>query len=708
VTAGDPSTSHDQDLELTIERGVQHHNAGRLAEAERIYQDVLRIDPRQPTALHLLGVIAHQAGNNDVAIGLIGEALLIDPDYADAHNNLGNAFQVLGRLGEAMDSYGKALAIKPDYAEAHFNLGNTFLRQNRLEDAAHSYRMAIAINPDNGDAYVRLGVALQDMNALEEAADSYRKALEFKPENIEACYNLGVTLQDLGRLDDAVDRYRATLVLNPDYAEAHYNLGVIRQRQNMLDEAADSYRKAIGIRPGYAEAHNNLGVTLQELVRLDEAIRSYRDALAIKPDYAEAHSNLIFCLNYSPGYSSTDMLEETRCFNDMVAARAKIYTQHTNDRDPIRRLKVGLVSGDLRQHPVGYFLSNVLCGIDANKLELFAYAISNKNDDVTIRLKKDIPNWRNVANLDDDALVSNILADQIDILIDLSGHTANNRLNVFASKPAPVQVTWLGYVATTGIDAIDYVLCDKWSLPQEDEGHFVEQPWRLPNSYLCFSPPDIQIDVGPLPALANSYVTFGCFNNLTKISDQVVPCWADILHGVPDSRLFLKAKQLCETSVQGDVISQFEKRGISSDRLVLQGPSDRVDYLKCYNQVDITLDPFPFGGVTTSSEALWMGTPILAAQGDRFVSRAGGSILQNIGLGDWIAESPEDYVEKGIAFASDLPMLSALRSGLRQRFVKSPVCDAPKFAQNLETAFRGMWKKWCDTPSSSQRKTNPS
>jgi protein O-GlcNAc transferase len=814
-----------------IDVAFQHHAAGRLTEAEGIYQQVLQSDPKHPEALHMLGVLAHQTGENDRALDLIGKALTVKPQYesayvnqgivlqdlnrldeavlsygnalsinpenADVHFNLGTIHQDSNKLDKAVTSYSRALAIEPDFMEAHFNLGDTLQKQGNLEQATACYHSTVALQPDHADAHYNLGIALLGLNKLEEAAASFRKTVAVRAENEKAYYNLGIVLQELGRLDEAADSYRKALTLQPNYAEAHYNLGIILHESDQLEEAVACFRKAIAIKPDYAEAYNNLGTslqkldqlddaedsyrialsikpdfaeargnlgstlkernkldeaadsyrkalainpddanshfglgaTLQALNQLDDAVASYDNALAIKPDYAEAfygmgsafkdlgrlddaatnyrralavrpgytgaQSNLLFSLNYSGDCLPDEMVAEARQFGAMVTSES-ITSKHPNNPDPHRRLRVGLVSGDFRTHPVSYFLDALLKELDTGKLELFAYATtSREEDDMTARLKRNVPNWRRVAKMDDTTLSTQIRKDEIDILVDLSGHSAGKRLTMFARKPAPVLVTWLGYVATTGVEAIDYILCDQHVLPPEDEWHFVEKPWRLPDTYLCFTPPDMEIDVSALPALANSYVTFGCFNNLTKVTDSVIHCWASILRDVPESRLFLKASQLGDASVQHKIQSQFSSLGIPPERLLLQGFTDRTDYLEAYRLVDITLDPFPFGGVTTSNEALWMGTPILTMQGDMFISRAGGSILHNVGLEHWIADTPRDYVKKAVAYSADLQALSTLRKGLRERFLSSPVCDASQFARNLEDAFQGMWRKWC-------------
>jgi len=614
-------------IQQAIDIAVQHHNAGRLREAEHIYQRILQADPNQPVALHLLGVVAHQVGQHDAAVDLITKALAIEPADADAHYSLALALHSLHRRDEALASYNTAIALKPDNAEAH--------------------------------------------------------------------YNRGIVLQHLGQLDEAVASYHEALSIKPGFAEGWNNLGDTLQTQGHLDEAVASYHKSLAIKPDYAEAHNNLGLAYQGLGKLDDAVAGYRNALAIKPDFASARSNLIFTLNHFPEIGGTEILHEAQQWQDHCAFTGEI-TEHRNVPDPDRRLRIGLLSGDLRHHSVSYFLENILSEIDKGKLDLIAYATVAKEDDMTARLKAIVPHWRQASGRSDQQLAEEIIADGIDILVDLSGHTGQNRLAVFSRKPAPVQVAWLGYSGTTGVSAMDYILCDRLVLPDFEEADFTETPWRLPDIWVCYSQPGLDIAVSAPPALANGYVTFGSFNNLNKLSGPALACWARILEAVPDSRLLLKARQLENASVQDSIRERFAAHGIDRHRLALKRATPgRLEHLSAYHEMDIALDTFPYAGTTTSVEALWMGVPLMTLAGDRFIGRAGESILRNAGFGDWIGSSPQDYIEKAIAFAADLPALSALREGQRQRLLDSPVCDAARFAGNLENAFRAMWRQWC-------------
>ena len=558
--------------------------------------------------------------------------------------------------------------------------------------------------PNSGVVWKLFGLSLQMQG--KDALQALQNATELLPDDAEAHVNLAAALRALGQFDRSVVSSRQALKINPNFAEAHNNLGVALQDLGQLGEAAESFRRVIMIKPDFAEAHNNLGSVLKDIGSFDDALASYRRALEIKPGFAKAHSNLLFASNYLPNQSPAWLLAEARRYGEMVARQAQPYKKWSNVPEHARCLRVGLVSGDLRAHPVGYFLESALKALSAHaagRLELFAYHNHICIDAVSERIKAYCHGWRSVAALSDEALARMIHGDGIDILIDLSGHTAHNRLPMFAWKPAPVQAAWLGYFATTGVAAMDYLIADPWTLPETEEVHFTERIWRLPETRLCFTPPDAEVPVAPLPALANGHITFGCFNNLTKMNDYVVALWARVLAFVPGSRLLLKASQLNEAAVRQNVIERFSTQGIGADRIILEGSEPRAKYLAAYQRIDIALDPFPFTGGTTSAEGLWMGVPMLTLAGESFLSRQGIGLLMNAGLPEWIAVDSDDYVARAATHAGDLQKLAVLRNGLRQQVLASPIFDAPRFARHFEAALRGMWMQWCDQQQGKQR-----
>ena len=673
----------------SIEPLIVLYNAGRYAELENRARILVGQFPDFGSGWKLLGGALQMQGKD--ALPAFQKAVRLLPGDAETHYNLGIVLKSRGLLNDALASFRRVLELKPRFAQAHINLGNILKELKQFESAATSYRRVLKIEPSNAEAHNHLGDALKDLGQLEDAVSCFRRALQLRPDYTEAHGNLGIALGGLGQLEDAAANFRRAVQLKPDYAKAHYNLGVALHSLGQFDAAMASYQKALELWPDNADAYNNLGNVKQDLGQYGDALASYRRALAINPNFALAHSNLLFSLNYS-NHALEYCLEEAREYGRKVSQKATRFTAWRCSARP-ECLRVGLVSADLYQHAVGYFLEGVLSHLDAARIELIAYPTHHKEDELTARIKPFFSAWKPLVGLNDEAAARLIHADAVHVLIDLSGHTAHNRLPVFAWKPAPVQVTWLGLPATTGVAEIDYVLGDPHAIPAEYESHFSEAVWRLPESYLCLTTPASPVKIGPLPALATGHVTFGSFNNLTKMNDAVVAVWARILNAVPGSRLLLKTKQLSEPAVCDKTLQRFAAHGIAPERLLLSKTIlSRDEHLAAYNKVDIALDTFPYPGVTTSAEALWMGVPVLSLQGDRFLSGTAGSIAHNAGLPDWIAADADDYVARAVAFASDLESLAGLRAGLRQQVLASPLFDAPRFAKNFEDALWGMWQ----------------
>ncbi len=545
--------------------------------------------------------------------------------------------------------------------------------------------------PKEAGLWKLLAISLQMLG--KSGLVAFQQAATLLPGDAGVHMNLGNALQDAGHLDDAVQSYQRALKIKPTFAMAYNNLGLCFHTLGQPIAAIENYRKALLLDPKFAETFNNLGFVQIDQGQFSEAQDNFRQALKINPNYFEANSNLLLSLNYNANLTPRDYLSVALRFGKIATQHATTrYTTWRCETQPLR-LRVGIVSGDLAHHPVGYFTENLLARLDPAQIELIAYPTQPNEDDLTARIKPYFSAWKPVFALNDQAAVQLIHNDGVHVLLDLSGHTAKNRLPMFAWKPAPVQASWLGLPTTTGMAEMDYVLGDPIATPPEDAGHFSEQIWRLPEAYICLSSPDVALAVRALPALSNGFITFGSLNNLAKMNDATVAVWARILVAVPHSRLLLKAHQLKDEMTITQTLQRFAARGIGAERLILVPPtSRRSDHLATYHQVDIGLDPFPYPGVTTSVEALWMGVPVLCVQGDRFLSRTAASIAHNVGLPDWIATSEDDYVAKAIGFSQDVPRLAALRAGLREQLRTSPLFDAPRFAQHFEQALWGMWQ----------------
>ena len=677
-----------------IDALLDAYNKQLWVQAERDAMAMIANYPQHEFGRKVLGAILAQVGKVDEALVHLRKSVELAPMDAEAHSNLGLTFKSLGRFAEAEASYLKAIALKPDYAEAHSNLGVTLSCLGRLQEAEAVYRQAIVLKPAYAEAHNNLGNALRDLGRLQQAVASYRKAITLKPGYSEAHSNLGNALQDLGRLAEAQECYKKAIELKPGYAEAHNNMGNILKSLGRLTESEASYRQALALQPGYAEVCNNLGNALKDMGRLREAEVCYRQAVAFKPDLPKVHSNLLFMLNYVENLSPGACLDEALRYGASVSRLATHKFSSWDHGKKSGKMRIGFVSGDFRNHPVGYFLEGLLSKLDLSKFELAAYVTSPQEDSLTERIRRKFTLWRALYGMTDAAAARMIHEDGVHILIDLAGHTEHNRLPVFAFKPAPIQVSWLGYFATTGVQEIDYVLGDPHVTPVEEEHHFSERIRRLPETYLCFTPPALDMEVGALPALSNGYVTFGCFNNLTKMNDGVVSLWSRVLHAVDGSKLFLKTKQLEDPHVASRTKERFQAFGISADRLLLEGHTSRTDYFKSYDRVDLALDPFPYPGGTTSVEGLWMGVPVLAKRGNCFIAHNGETIAHNSGQTEWIAQDESDYLAKAIHFASNLEALGRLRARLRKQVLASPLFDAALFATRFGEAMNDMWEDY--------------
>jgi predicted O-linked N-acetylglucosamine transferase (SPINDLY family) len=697
----DPGLSAD-DL---LAQGLELEQQGRPEEALRRYDQAIVLAPDFARAHFSRGTILLDRGDAQDALEAFARAVQYKPDSAGTHFNIGSAHARLAQHEAAARAYRQALGFKPDFVDAEIALGAALEELGQDEAALESYRRALKIKPDHAQAHEKQADLLKRLERTSELAIAYRQMLELDPDNVDIVYSLGLVLRSLGQLRDAATHLRRAAELKPDFVNTHCHLGDIFMALRLFGEAAASYSKAIQLEPQNAEVHHNLGAAFKDLDQLDDALKSYRNALTIKPDFPIAQSNLLLTQHFLPGLSPEQLRDEAQRFGAMVSRLAPPPASLRNHADPDRRLRVGLVSADLRSHPVAYFIESVLEALSteaAGRLELFAYSNSPDADDVTERLKGHLQGWYLAVGQPDEVLARRIRADGIDILIDLSGHTGKNRLPVFAWKAAPVQISWLGYFATTGVEAIDYLIADPWTLPPELESHFTEEILRLPETRLCFTPPPHNVEVTPLPALRNGYVTFACFNSLSKMNDAVVALWARVLHAVPGSRLRLAASPDQQIRWQHAVAERFAIHGISAERLHVLSAGPRAAYLATYQEVDIALDPFPYTGGTTSAEALWMGVPVLTLAGKSFLSRQGVGLLMNAGLPEWVAEDADDYVRRAVSHAADLPRLASLRAGMRQQVLASPLFDAPRFSRHFEEALRSVWRKWCVRQAASE------
>lgn len=697
-----------------------------------LYREILDRFPGNADAMNMFGILRAQRGDQLSALEWIGRAIAIDSRNAAYRFNLGKALLQLRRAGEACETLEHAISLDPDYADAYNELGLARAEAGSFDAAEKAFRRALSLQPRYWEAHNNLGLLLHRLGRGEEAALSLRKALELEPRSSAALKNLGLVLRAQGRAGEAVEAYRAALDLSPgdptiltnlgnalgdlslkeeaigcfrdavaaapEYADAYYNWGSLCVRLGQLREAADKFRAALAIDPHLAEAESGLAWALRDLGRTEEAVEACRRALQLRPEDADTHSQLLFSLLHLSAVDPRQVFDEHRDWERRHAARYSLnVAMHGNLREPQRRLRVGYVSGDFRRHSVAQFFEPVLARHDRGGFEIFCYYNLDFVDATTQRLRRHADRWRDISSLGDDEVADLVLSDGVDILVDLSGHTKNNRLLVFARKPAPVQITWLGYPNTTGLASLDYRISDAIADPPGAESLASETLLHLPCGFLCYQPPSEAPAVEASPASTAGYVTFGSFNSLAKVNAEVIGLWQRILAAVPRSRLLVKAQSIVDPYSRVACVERLVAQGIPPDSLdCALGTGTLAEHLAAYHKVDIALDPFPYNGTTTTCEALWMGVPVVTLAGNHHAGRVGASLLTRVGMEDMIARTPDDYLDTAIALARDPARLSALRAGMRDRLAASPLMDAFKFTRSLEHAYRSVWRHWCE------------
>ena len=672
---------------------------GRPAEALPVLEKSVALQPSDSVAHNNLGSALHDLGRWPEAEASFRRALELDPDYCEARNNLGNLMMDLGRPSDAQAGIRRALELNPDFSEAHCNLGRVLRALGHPPEAEASFRCALELQPGLSEGHNNLGSLLHELGRYAEAEAHYRRALDLRPDFHEADNNLGNLLHDLRRLADAEARYRRALEIKPDFHGAHGNLANVLHELGRLGEAEASFRHALEIRPDFHEAHSNLANALRDLGRFSEAEASCRRALELKPDFSDAQSNLLFLMAYSGVGTPEDYLARAMQWEiaavapeARAAARMKSFARSSRNERPLR---IGYVSGDLASHVVSLNIESVLGAHDHRRIEVFAFPTSGLRDAVTERIRRNVDHWLPLLGLSDEAAVDLISGQQIDVLVDLSGHTAHNRLGVFARRAAPIQCHYLGYFASTGITEIDYWIGDAVLIPEAHDRHFSETVWRLPRVWISYAAPAQSPDPVWQPAEGGK-VCLGSFNQLAKITQRTVRLWAKVLHRIPNGYLLLKTRQLDEPANRSSILAAFARHGIPATRIELLGrTADPAAHLSLYCRLDVALDPV--GGITggiTTSEALWMGTPVVTLAGPRAGERLTTAILAGIGHEDWTARDEDDYVEKVAQLAANPALRQALRHSLRPAMRASPFYDPAGMARALEDAFESMFDRW--------------
>ncbi|MBI3839169.1 MAG: tetratricopeptide repeat protein [Planctomycetia bacterium] len=701
-----------------LQAGLNFHASGNLQQAEQSYRQVLEADSRNADAMHLLGLIALQVENHPMAIEYLTAAIRVDGGQAVFHAHLGEAYRKLGQLDQAIACYRQALRIKPDDPQSYNNLGTLLhaqakqaeaqashagasavagqsAAQQQYSDAAAAYREALRLNPDYAEALINHGLLIQAQGQLDEALACFERAAQLKP-NLAIAHTSRANVYRAKRMPrEAIASYQAALGLKPNYPDAYNNLASLFNEIDQPDLAVAHCQKGLELDPNSASLHGNLAIALQAQGRSDEAIVSYRKSVELQPDDAKGHSHLIYNLNFQPAYDAPSLFAEHLAWAKRHAEPlTALAPPHANERAPDRRLRVGYVSAHFRRHAVHFFTEPILAAHDHEQFEIFCYSAVLASDEVTARFKAVADHWRDVGYDTDEQIAQRVREDRIDILVDLAGHIGQNRLLVFARKPAPIQVTYLGYQNTTGMTAMDYRITDERADPPGlTEAFYTEQLVRLPRSFFCYQPPGDAPPVTPLPAREAGYVTFGSFNAFAKISPRVIAAWWQILARVPRSRLLVLAYR--GGYLERHLHESAEQRGIDPKRVELCNRVPTAEYLRLVSQADIALDSFPFNGHTTTCDSIWMGVPVVVLEGNTYASRFGGSVLANVGLGHLITRTVEQYVDAAAELAANIDRLADLRRELRPSMADSALLDSWGFTRHLERVYRQMWLKWC-------------
>ena len=682
-----------QSVDSILQTASLSHQAGRFAEAELGYQKVLGIQPENEIALYLLGVVSIQLGKYSQAIKFLEEAIGLNGNEPSYYQNLSVAFASSAQLDRAVANCQKAIALAPHVAEFHLYFGNLLLQCNRTDDAITTFSDSIKYDPKNADAFRSLGRALLYCKGrFNESLSMFEQAILLDPNLAEAYNELGFVLHRLNRTEESIKAFIHAIDLKPNYANAYLNLSTAYRVLGMLDQAESACQQAIRLEPENADSHVKLGILLTDIGNQDEALVCFKIAMELRPDCPNTHSRFLFSLQYRPGITAAELLVAHKAFDRKHGEQHRqAWTSRLQGREASRPLRIGFVSDGLGRHPVGYFLSAFVSKIDPGNLKLTFYSDRPKKDEINNGLRAVANLWRDTADLNHKALVNTIREDNVDILFDLDGHVGK-RLMVFAQRPCPIQITWMGYVGTTGLASMDYLLADRWEVPPEADSSYSEQVIRMPDGYVCFAAPTRCPDVVALPSIQNGFITFGCFNQPAKVNSKVIEVWARILCRVSNSQMRLQYKGYSESRICERIRETFKAFGVDPSRLQINGNKSHLELLTAYQSVDIGLDTFPYSGGMTTCESLWMGVPVVTVPKDTYASRHSLSHLSNVGLLSTIASNEEDYVSRAVSLASDLDALAETRRTLRSQMLASPLCDGTRFAKNWSLLLQRVWQ----------------
>ncbi|MBF0357581.1 MAG: tetratricopeptide repeat protein [Magnetococcales bacterium] len=680
----------------TLANGLQE--VGRWQEAIACYEKIIKLQPDAVEAYNELGIVYKKQGKIDNSISRYRQAIAINPNYFACYNNLGSALQERGDYEDAIACYRKALEINPDSVEVHSNLGSALKRHCNFQEAISIYQNLITIEPDNAEAYFQLGNCNKELGNFQKAVLSYQSAIAINCNYVEAFSNLAAVQNEQGDVLAATASCKKAISINPNYANAYINLGFALQKQGRLEEASISVRKAISLQSDNARFYYNMGVVLSDQGEIEDAVANYKKALSIRADDAGSFGNLLLAMQYLPGQSLENLLLIHQKWADTFYGKSSLpLSSYDNIVSEDRKLRIGLVSPDFGEHPIGYFLLGFIEHYPTKELEITCYS-ARMPDDMTRRFMECSDHWVETRLIDDEQLENRIRDDKIDILIDLSGHTSLNKLPLFARKPAPIQITWAGYVGTTGLPEMDWLIADSHHIAHGEEIYYSEKIIRLPDSWLCYSPPEnVPIFLKTKTTGDGDRFVLGNFGSSKKINEQMLDAWSRILKECPQSDLLLIYKNMDNPTNVKRILNFFDKAGIDVERITIEGWLPHKELLARYNSVDLALDTLPYSGGITTMEALWMGVPVVTARGKTFAGRHSTSMLRTLGLQQLVTDDLDGYSKLVINLVNNQKQLQIIRDGLRDRLLNSPLCDYEKFSVDLTLELRKVWRQWCKT-----------
>jgi FkbM family methyltransferase len=645
---------------------------------------------------HMMGIALSLKAEHEASAAYLEKAVDYGSEEPETYHMLSVNYFHLGRFGEAEKHGKEAVKRREDFLKAWLNLGSVYRSQAKLDEALKCYQKANELDPSNAGVAFRLGEIYRDQGDLDQAMELFDITLQVDEDHIKAMLEKADILKKRGSLEEALTNLDEARDIHGDHPAIGISEAEVARFQGDYDKAITIYESTLEEYPESGPLRINYALCLQEVGRFDQSEKHYRQAIEDTEDSRNAISNYLMGLHYNPKNSRQHIYKEhLRLGKAFGVVSEEENIERLTNADPAKTLKVGFISGGFRRHPVGWMIAGALEQLPAEDFELHCYTTDNRFDFVTRRIHKNIDHWQSVKGYSDDVTENIIRDDELDILVDLSGHAADNCLNVMANRPAPIMVKWVGGLFnTTGLEAFDYLITDRFESPEGEEQYYTEKLVRMPDDYITYTPPAYVAEVADLPAKKNGYITFGCFNNPTKVNEVVLRHWADIMRQVPESRLLLKSKQYDTASFRDQILEIMDDQGIGNDRITFKGRSSHDDHIGCYNDVDIALDPWPYSGGLTTCEALYMGVPVITLPGPTFAGRHSTTHLINAGLEQWVTDNWEEYTEKTVALAKDRDRLKKWRSKLRNQLLNSPVCDGKRFGAHLSVAFREMWKQF--------------